>query len=143
MYIYKATRIKFGLADDSGTEHAINGKKYAVEAQKVFFAADGQSAVISILFDSNENGLTVPNEILLPISTDGSSTQTTIYNLTLNQIFTATGNPYAFYAGTDTSPPCAPNIPWIISLPIKQLTPETVRIVLLFKNLLTVQFICR
>lgn len=135
MYQYKGTRGKFGLTDDSGSEHALNGKKYGLESQKIFVSSDGQTAIISVFFEVTESGFNIPSDILASLGTDGSSSQTTTYNPTLNYCFGANGTPYAFYVGTNTLPPCSPNVFWFISLAIKQITPESVSIVFFMRRI--------
>lgn len=125
-YTFKGCRIRFGLFDNRATEHAIDGEKGALETQITFVSPKGDITILSALYYSNVTGLDVLPELLDAIRYDGGSYTQTPYFHALDTVFPADGTPYAFYVGSDTQPPCAPNINWIISLQPVYITPQTV-----------------
>lgn len=132
VFVFKGVRVKFGLTDNSGTEHALNGQKYAVEAQFSFYTAAGEAAYFSVLYKSDPAGINVPVQALNGIIQDGSSYVQAPFPLSVGDSIPANGSLYAYYSGSDSQEPCTPNVHWFIYLQVQKITPTTVSFALIF-----------
>ncbi|KAG6539977.1 hypothetical protein Mapa_018678 [Marchantia paleacea] len=98
-------------------EHSINGVRYDLEMQIIHKSAQGETAVIAVLYQLGLDGSVFFSEFfnLLPQIAQKGSTPVTIKNLKLD---TPSGQ-YARYAGSLTTPPCSEQVTWTVL--IKQL----------------------
>lgn len=127
-YVLQGVRIKFGLDDFSGTEHALNGVKYAIEVQYAFSSLTGDTAMMVVLFQTNDTGIQIPPEPLNGIVQPGSSYTVSPFTVSLDKEIPPDGSLYAYYRGSDTKSPCTPNLSWFVLLQVVPVDRTTVRI---------------
>lgn len=135
-FLLDSVHFHWGVVDSDGSEHAINGQKYALEAHFVFYNKAYQNStyasnfpdgfsVLGILFkvDKNSPDLQI-FKILKRVSKDESlNIESPVLNLTelipKNLI-------YAYYKGSFTTPPCSQIVDWIVSLNEMTINPSQV-----------------
>lgn len=128
MYSLEEVIIKFGLRDDSGTEHAINGKKYAIEVQYKFNTTDSDDiAKICVLLYSNATGIYIPPAPLIAIQEVNTSYTVSPFDISLDKEIPPDNALYAYYKAADSDCPCTPNVSWFVLLQQLPVAPETVR----------------
>lgn len=132
-YHFQAVRVKFGCAPGRGSEHSLNGIKYDVETQFIYAAAsnDVPQVILSTFFYEANEGVDIPMEIMNGIKHEGNTHYYHNFPLNIGQFWNSE-TVYAFYVGTNTSPPCAPGIKWFINLRPLPVTTATVSLQELF-----------
>ena len=93
------------------SEHTIEGKRFAMEAQLVHAAADGKLAVISVLFEEG-----VANPALNPVwaTVPGRPGKAAVaFQIDPAKLVGAMTSAYR-YQGSLTSPPCAETVTWTV-----------------------------
>lgn len=126
-YEFDRIRVVFGK-DIRGSEHAINGLKYAAEFQFIFYREDvgrlnatftpDSTAILSLLYEIDDEPFFFNlKDSIKEIVVAGMSTNMT-GNVPPLKLFIQNGNNflYATYRGSFTFPPCTPNVIWLINL---------------------------
>ncbi|KAF4522727.1 hypothetical protein B566_EDAN010934 [Ephemera danica] len=125
-YILEQVHFHWGQ-EHSGTEHAIEGERYCMEAHLVhykkaygsFDAAQNQFdglAVIGILFSETTENNTSFDELvsgLRDVHEEGDTTQLAVNAMVWLQPHVAPNN-YFTYQGSLTTPPCSEIVTWIV-----------------------------
>jgi len=103
----------------SPSEHQIDGKSFAIEAH-FFFTEGDHKAVVSVMFqDGGRDGNAQLDVLLRGIPTVGHDTRIEAVDLTgllpdLGSAAKGTPSPYYYYVGSTTTPPCAPDVTWLV-----------------------------
>ncbi|XP_022756575.1 alpha carbonic anhydrase 7-like [Durio zibethinus] len=112
----------------SPSEHTINGRKYALEVHMVHESADGQVAVVGIMYKIGR-----PDSFLLSLSDHLA----TVTDITEGERVVGVIDPrhikigsrkYYRYIGSLTVPPCHENVVWSIVRKVRTVTREQVRL---------------
>lgn len=140
-YLLDSVHFHWGIVNDDGSEHAINGQKCALEAHFVFFNKAYQTStdamkypdgfsVIGVLFnvDSLSPDLQFLN-MIKNVTKGGNSIQINTPVISLKELMPKKFI-YAHYKGSLTTPPCSQIVDWFVSLEKLTLNPVQVRVVL-------------
>lgn len=131
-YVFDALHYHWGILDNEGSEHTLNGRSYSMEAHYVFYNKKYLSeanaglypdgfVVLALLFDVSSRtkklGLwDLVDHIVY------EEEQKTIWNPKLTfQDLIPENFIYAHYRGSFTTPPCMENVDWIVSLDINDI----------------------
>ncbi len=108
--------VRFGLAQyhfHAPSEHTIDGRRFPLEAHFVMSNADGELAVLGILYEEGEHApafdLIIAN---LPQST-GEARHLEDLDLDIEELKPIPGRVYA-YRGSLTTPPCTEGVRWFV-----------------------------
>jgi len=105
------------------SEHAVEGNRGAMELHAVFTDANGNNAVIGMLYKIGRPNLFVQQLIAAGLPKLTTSAPVTINRLGLGDAFTDTSRYYT-YAGSLTTPPCSENVSWVVLKQWAELSPE-------------------
>ncbi|XP_015918786.2 carbonic anhydrase 2-like [Parasteatoda tepidariorum] len=127
-YSLESFHFHWGNLSTKGSEHEINGRKYAMEAHFVHRNDQGEIAVVGVFFEENyrknptlDTILSVMDEYLYEDETfEGTITQWWLFrrNIYLENLVD-NGCSYYRYNGSLTTPPCSENVTWLVCKPIK------------------------
>lgn len=140
-YIFDRIRVVFGK-DDHGSEHAINGLKYATEFQFLFYRDDvgpvnasftpESTVIFSLLYEISDDPFVFDLKSSLEQIVEAGKSVKVASNLPPLKLF-MTGHSnvlYATYKGSYTFPPCTPNAIWIINLNVEGISKDLVRLLI-------------
>lgn len=116
IYTLKNVHFHWGLLDNAGSEHMVDGLRTTMEGHFVFKKQD-QIAVIGVLYQSTENGVRLPIDNLAGVSIEGGSIFLTTPAFSLRD-FIPNDFIYATYKGSLTVPPCSETVDWFVSTDI-------------------------
>ena len=105
------------------SEHAVEGNRGAMELHAVFTDANGNNAVIGMLYKIGRPNLFLQQLIAVGLPKLTTSAPVTINRLGLGDAFTDTSRYYT-YAGSLTTPPCSENVKWLVLKQWAELSPE-------------------
>ncbi len=92
------------------SEHKIVGIGYDVEAQFIHSSADGNKAIISVLFAEYDQANKALGKLLNDVPEKGDSR-----SVSLNpEEFLPKKKTFFTYTGSETSPPCAQGVKWFV-----------------------------
>jgi carbonic anhydrase len=101
------------------SEHAINGKKFAIEAHFVHKNSDGKLAVVGVMLDEGSSDSAAWEPFVQSLGTvkgtDGTAT------LDWGQLLPTSTLTYQ-YAGSLTTPPCSEGVHWVLMQDVVQLS---------------------
>jgi carbonic anhydrase len=105
------------------SEHLIQGDRGVMELHAVFTDANGNNAVVGMLYKIGKPNLFLQQLISAGLPQLTTSPAVTINSLGLEEAFTNTSSYYT-YAGSLTTPPCTENVTWIVLKHWAELSPE-------------------
>jgi carbonic anhydrase len=105
------------------SEHTVEGNRGVMELHAVFTDANGNNAVIGMLYKIGRPNLFVQQLIGAGLPKLTTSAPVTINRLSLGDAFTDTSRYYT-YAGSLTTPPCSENVKWVVLKQWAELSPE-------------------
>lgn len=137
IYSLYAIHFHWGLFDYDGSEHAIDGLKYAMEAHLIYFRQAAKTyeqaladpkglAVVGVVAKVVDGGITLPIEGLENLVMPYSGLNLTTSTLSIST-FLPRASVYATYKGSLTTPPCSQNVDWIVSMGVLEISKEQVR----------------
>ncbi|XP_053698470.1 uncharacterized protein LOC128745420 [Sabethes cyaneus] len=136
VYQFASLHFHWGANSARGSEHVLDGRRYAMEMHLVFFnqkygsflEARNQSDGLSVLGIFLTNSTTEPNygwiDALNEVQTAGTSytlPDPTVFNI--KGVIGSRRRPYFSYPGSLTTPPCFESVTWIVqrkTLPISE-----------------------
>ncbi len=105
------------------SEHTVQGSRGVMELHAVFTDANGNNAVIGMLYKIGRPNLFLQQLIAAGLPKLTTSAPVTINRLGLGDAFTDTSRYYT-YAGSLTTPPCSENVKWVVLKQWAELSPE-------------------
>ena len=105
------------------SEHTVEGNRGVMELHAVFTDANGNNAVIGMLYKIGRPNLFVQQLIAAGLPKLTTSAPATINRLSLGDAFTDTSRYYT-YAGSLTTPPCSENVRWVVLKQWAELSPD-------------------
>ena len=105
------------------SEHLVEGNRGVMELHAVFTDANGNNAVVGMLYRLGRPNLFLNKLISAGLPPLTTSAPVTINGLVLDEAFTDTSRYYT-YAGSLTTPPCSENVKWIVLKQWAELSPE-------------------
>ncbi len=105
------------------SEHLIQGNRGVMELHAVFTDANGNNAVVGMLYKIGRPNLFLQQLISAGLPRLTTSPPVTINSLVLEEAFTDTARYYT-YAGSLTTPPCTENVSWLVLKQWAELSPE-------------------
>lgn len=138
---YKLINIHFhwGLFDDSGSEHTIDGFRSAAEGHFVFKKEtltngftytpirNDEIAVIGVLYQSSSRGIKLPLTDFSQVTAESGKIRIVKPNFLLKNLI-PNDFIYATYKGSLTTPPCNETVDWFVSTDFIAFDTEQVRI---------------
>lgn len=143
-YRFVSYHYHWGLEDEEGSEHTINGKPYPFEGHFIFqnvkyknisealVQSDGL-AVVGKLYSINQAAELLPliDDFQQMIESDVQGTQfKPVEFLTFESIFGSQSFAYAHYLGSLSTPPCSEAVSWFVSLNVASISPMQVRTII-------------
>lgn len=137
-YVFDTLHYHWGILDQEGSEHTLNGRSYSMEAHYVFYNKKYHNeanaglypdgfVVLALLFDVNSRtkklGLwdLVDNIVYEEEKHRIRNPKITFQDLIPENFI------YAHYRGSFTTPPCMENVEWIVSLDINDIHPDQIK----------------
>ncbi|KAG6708100.1 hypothetical protein I3842_06G062900 [Carya illinoinensis] len=110
----------------SPSEHAINGRKFALELHMVHESSDGKFAVVGIMYTigSPDSFLSSIRHQLSDVA--GNSEEVTAMGIVDPNNIEMGSRKYYRYIGSLTTPPCTENVVWTIETKVRTVTREQV-----------------
>lgn len=137
-YVFDSLHYHWGILDQEGSEHTLNGRTYSMEAHYVFYNKKYHSeanaglypdgfVVLALLFDINSRtkklGLW---DLLDHIVHEEEKHRIRSPKITFQDLI-PDNFIYAHYRGSFTTPPCMENVDWIVSLDINDIHPNQIK----------------
>ncbi|XP_008205273.1 carbonic anhydrase 1 [Nasonia vitripennis] len=140
VYTFSNAHVHWGTQDTNGTEHSINGQKFACELHLVHInrkyrnlteatnRSDG-IAVIGVLFQVNDNfapnpGMEIFSSQTQTVLNTGSTNAVGRFDLSL--FLPKPIKSFFSYSGSLTTPPCAESVRWIVVADPQPITSEII-----------------
>lgn len=137
-YIFDSLHYHWGILDDEGSEHTLNGKTYSMEAHYVFFNKKYRTeanaglypdgfVVLALLYEvtprSKKLGLW---DLVDNVVHEENKQRIRNPKITFTDLIPETFI-YAHYRGSFTTPPCMENVDWIVALGINDIHPSQIK----------------
>jgi len=97
----------------SPSENTINGKSFPLEAHLVHKAADGQLAVIGVMFEEGAGNAVLEKVWKVMPAKEGSVERAADESVSVMELLPASKDYYAF-DGSLTTPPCTEGVKWMV-----------------------------
>jgi carbonic anhydrase len=108
--------VRYGLAQyhfHAPSEHAIDGRRFPLEAHFVMSNADGELAVLGMLYEEGEHAREFDLIIASLPQSDGEARHLEDLDLDLEELKPIPERVYA-YRGSLTTPPCSEGVRWFV-----------------------------
>ncbi|XP_055945228.1 carbonic anhydrase-like [Argiope bruennichi] len=116
VYTFQQLHFHWGSRYDQGSEHTLDGKRYALEAHFVHTNKENAIAVVGVFFQSsthNSEGFEPIVEVLsdIPFKNDFTDLKS---DLVLEELLPSNPSDYYHYDGSLTTPGCNEGVAWFI-----------------------------